>query len=141
MTSHTTLPIVLPPRGLDRPPASLLIDMREIWLAALDRFRMVTSLSACTIIAGNYLPFARVLAESFFAHHPDGSFTVLVIDDEQRELQRREITSIDWRRLSDIGLDPHEIHRLAGIYDVTELSTAVKPLFLRRLLRRRPERR
>ncbi len=37
-------------------------------------------------------------------------------------------------RLADIGLDDDEIRRLAGIYNVTELSTAVKPLLLRRLL-------
>ena len=37
-------------------------------------------------------------------------------------------------RLSDIGLDADEIRRLAGIYDVTELATAVKPLLLRCLL-------
>jgi len=90
-------------------------------------------ISACTIVAANYLPFAHVLADSIFAQHPDASLTVLVIDDEARELQLRD-ARIDWRRLSDIGLDPLEIHRLAGIYDVTELSTAVKPPLLRRLL-------
>ena len=37
-------------------------------------------ITACTIIAGNYLAHARVLAESFFTHHPDGSFTVLVVE-------------------------------------------------------------
>ena len=42
-------------------------------------------LNACTIIACNYLPFATVLAESFLAHHPDGRFTVLLVDDERRE--------------------------------------------------------
>ncbi|MEO8257510.1 MAG: glycosyltransferase [Acidobacteriota bacterium] len=96
-------------------------------------------IDGCTIIAGNYLAAARVLAESFFAHHPDSSFTVLVVDDEQRdiapgdELDRR----IGWWRLADLGLDTAEIHRLAGIYDVTELSTSVKPLFLQCLMRAR----
>src|SRR3984893_4542326 len=90
-------------------------------------------LNVCTIIARNYLALARVLADSFFAHHPDGSFTVLVIDDEERLLPP-DNGPIDWRRLSDIGLDKREIHRLAGIYDVTELATAVKPRLLRRLL-------
>ena len=41
-------------------------------------------LNACTIIACNYLPFAKVLADSFLAHHPDGPFTVLLVDDERR---------------------------------------------------------
>ena len=90
-------------------------------------------LSACTIIARNYSPFARVLADSFFAHHPDGTFTVLIIDDEGREFVPED-PRIDWRRLSDIGIERTEIHRLAGIYDVTELATAVKPQLLLRLL-------
>jgi glycosyltransferase involved in cell wall biosynthesis/2-polyprenyl-3-methyl-5-hydroxy-6-metoxy-1,4-benzoquinol methylase len=89
--------------------------------------------SVCAIIASNYLPYARVLADSFFAHHPDGSLTVLVVDDEDRRMVPDD-PRIEWRRLADIGVDAREIHRLAGIYDVTELSTAVKPLLLRRLL-------
>src|SRR5262245_17225008 len=90
-------------------------------------------LSACTIIARNYFPFARVLADSFFANHPDGIFTVLIIDDEARQFVPQD-PRIDWRRLSDVGIEPAEIHRLAGIYDVTELATAVKPRLLLRLL-------
>src|SRR5262249_10068760 len=94
--------------------------------------RMVR-VSLCAIIAANYLPYARVLADSFFTHHPDGSLTVLVVDDEDRRVVPDD-PRIDWWRLADLGLTRREIHRLAGIYDVTELSTAVKPLFLRRLL-------
>ena len=90
-------------------------------------------LSACTIIARNYLPSARVLADSFFANHPDGTFTVLIIDDEARQFAPQD-PRIDWRRLSDLGIGHAEIHRLAGIYDVTELATAVKPQLLLRLL-------
>jgi glycosyltransferase involved in cell wall biosynthesis/SAM-dependent methyltransferase len=90
-------------------------------------------LNACTIIACNYLPFAKVLVDSFFEHHPAGTFTILLIDDEQRQFSPEE-ERVSWRRLSDIGLDPLEVRRLAGIYDVTELATAVKPVLLRALL-------
>jgi glycosyltransferase involved in cell wall biosynthesis/2-polyprenyl-3-methyl-5-hydroxy-6-metoxy-1,4-benzoquinol methylase len=88
---------------------------------------------ACTIVARNYFAHARVLADSFLAHHPDGEFTVLLIDDEARE---HDGSGEAFRcvRLSDIGLDRKEIGRLAAIYDVTELATAVKPPFLRHLL-------
>src|SRR5579871_6111376 len=88
---------------------------------------------ACTIIAGNYLAAARVLADSFFTHHPDGSFTVLVVDDESGSLPRASdldsslapaCQRIVWWRLADLGLDTAEIHRLAAIYDVTELCTS-----------------
>jgi glycosyltransferase involved in cell wall biosynthesis len=97
------------------------------------------AIDACTIIAGNYLAAARVLAESFFAHHPEGSFTVLLVDDEHEEIvPASEIDHrIEWWRLADLGLDRAEIHRLAGIYDVAELSTSVKPLFLQLLMRAR----
>jgi glycosyltransferase involved in cell wall biosynthesis/2-polyprenyl-3-methyl-5-hydroxy-6-metoxy-1,4-benzoquinol methylase len=88
---------------------------------------------ACTICACNYVAYARVLAESFHAHHPDGTFVVLLIDDEQGRLTPGE-ERIVWRRLRDIGLDDVEMRRLASIYDVRELSTAVKPLLLRHLL-------
>ncbi len=88
---------------------------------------------ACTICACNYLAYARVLAASFHAHHPDDTFVVLLIDDEQRRLPPGD-GRIVWRRLRDIGLDEQEMRRLAAIYDVRELSTAVKPLLLRHLL-------
>ncbi|HEY7500982.1 MAG TPA: methyltransferase domain-containing protein [Vicinamibacterales bacterium] len=74
-----------------------------------------------------------MLADSFFLHHPGGRFTVLLIDDERRQFAPGD-DRVEWRRLADIGLERDEVHRLAGIYDVTELATAVKPLFLRRLL-------
>jgi glycosyltransferase involved in cell wall biosynthesis/2-polyprenyl-3-methyl-5-hydroxy-6-metoxy-1,4-benzoquinol methylase len=90
-------------------------------------------LNACTIIACNYLPYARVLADSFLAHHREGRFTVLLVDDEQRAFTPSD-DRVSWLRLEDIGLDRVEIRRLAGIYDVTELSTAVKPQLLRHLL-------
>lgn len=73
-----------------------------------------------------------MLADSFLEHHPDGAFTVLVIDDRPEPGTRDP--RITWMRLADVGLDGDEIRRLAGIYNVTELSTAVKPLLLRRLL-------
>jgi hypothetical protein len=94
-----------------------------------------TMLSACTIVAANYLPFARVLADSFLAHHPGSQFSILLIDDEQRSLAPGDARIASWR-LADLGLDAAEIHRLAGIYDVTELATAVKPLLLRRMVDR-----
>lgn len=89
-------------------------------------------MDACTIIARNYLPHARVLAESFLAHHPGGSFTVLVVDDTGEGALAGE----PFRVLSpyEIGLARDEVHRMAFIYDVKEFATAVKPWLLARLL-------
>jgi glycosyltransferase involved in cell wall biosynthesis/2-polyprenyl-3-methyl-5-hydroxy-6-metoxy-1,4-benzoquinol methylase len=88
---------------------------------------------ACTIVARNYLPYARVLGESFLRHHPTGSFTVLLIDGDEPEVGDGRFSCL---RLWDIGLPQNEVRQLAAIYDVTELATAVKPRFLRYLLDR-----
>ena len=89
--------------------------------------------TVCTIVARNYLPYARVLTASFLHHHPGGELFVLVIDDEDGTL---DTSGERFRtlRLRDIGLDALEIGRLGAIYDVTELATAVKPPLLRWLL-------
>jgi glycosyltransferase involved in cell wall biosynthesis len=88
---------------------------------------------ACTIVAENYLPAARVLANSFLEHHPDASFTILLLD-----ATAHDISSEDFEVLSpyDIGIDRREVHRMAMIYDVKELATAVKPWLLRTRLTR-----
>ncbi|MBO0840823.1 MAG: hypothetical protein J2O49_08395, partial [Sciscionella sp.] len=38
---------------------------------------------ACTIVARNYLPAARVLARSYLAHHRGHRFVIAVIDDHE----------------------------------------------------------
>ena len=90
-------------------------------------------MNICTIIARNYVAHARVLAESFKAHHPEGSCSVLVIDDPAGYIDAAaepfELIAFD-----QIGLPDAE--RMAASYDVTELSTAVKPWLLRTLLGR-----
>ena len=95
---------------------------------------MRRAVNACTIIARNYLPHARVLAESFREHHPGGTFTVLVVDDTDAEDRSGEPFAV----LSpyDIGIERAEVHRMAFIYDVKELATAVKPWLLEHLLAR-----
>ncbi len=90
-------------------------------------------LIACTIVARNYLPHARVLTASFLRHHPAGQCFVLIIDDEDGTLDTRD-EPFGALRLRDIGLDRAEIERLGAIYDVVELATAVKPALLRWLL-------
>jgi len=87
----------------------------------------------CTIIARNYVAFARVLAESFKEFHPDGTCSVLVIDDPTGFIDPEE-EPFELLTIDQIGLpDPA---RMAAWYDVMELSTAVKPWLLRTLLER-----
>lgn len=90
-------------------------------------------LNGCTIIAQNYMGFARVLADSFFEHHPDGRFTVLVIDAD-KGVETDGDAPFDVVSPFDIGLDTVAFDRMAMIYDVVELATALKPTFLKYLM-------
>jgi len=85
----------------------------------------------CTIIAANYAPFARVLAESFRAHHPDGRCFVLVIDDLDGFL---DPAAEPFEIVRPADLDIEHFDRMAALYSILELSTAVKPWLLRHLL-------
>jgi glycosyltransferase involved in cell wall biosynthesis/SAM-dependent methyltransferase len=87
----------------------------------------------CTIIAKNYLAQARVLAKSFKQVHPEGTCTVLIIDDPSGFVDPAE-EQFELLTIDQIGLPDAE--RMAAIYDVMELSTAVKPWLLRTLLAR-----
>ena len=91
------------------------------------------SLAACTIVAHNYLPLARVLARSFLDQHPDATFVAIVIDHpiltrtlDEEFFEVMPITDIDF---GDEGFED-----MAACYDVTEFATAVKPYVLRQLL-------
>ncbi len=88
-------------------------------------------MQACTIIARNYLAHARVLATSFLAHHPEARFTVLLLDGADGAYDAEPFVVLS---PYEIGIEQAELHRMAMIYDVTELATAVKPWFLRTLL-------
>ncbi|CAA9242850.1 MAG: hypothetical protein AVDCRST_MAG42-2116 [uncultured Chthoniobacterales bacterium] len=88
-------------------------------------------MQACTIVASNYLAQARVLAQSFLQHHPGARFAILLVDDTAGEHQPPD--RVELLRLTDIGLEPAEEYRMPVIYDVTELSTAVKPWLLRHM--------
>ncbi|MGD0931943.1 MAG: glycosyltransferase [Candidatus Korobacteraceae bacterium] len=89
--------------------------------------------AACTIIAKNYLPMARVLADSWRKFHPDCPFFVLLLDSPRGFFgpASEDFYTIDVSQLP--------IANLAGFlfkYTVLEASTAVKPYLLDYLLRR-----
>lgn len=90
-------------------------------------------MNICTIIARNYAAHARVLGESFKRAHPDGTFSVLVVDDPTGFIDSAE-EPFEVLAIDEIGIDDPE--RMAASYDVMELSTAVKPWLLRHLLKR-----
>ena len=85
----------------------------------------------CTIIAKNYLAQARVLAESYAAHHVGNRLCVLIVDDLDSELGADEAFDVVH---PDEVMAREEFNRLATMYGVVELATAIKPWLLRHLL-------
>jgi glycosyltransferase involved in cell wall biosynthesis len=87
----------------------------------------------CTIFARNYLAHARTLAESFLKQHPDGIVFALLCDKLEGFFDpgQEPFVTLD---IADLGV-PH-LGDLAMRYNVTELSTAVKPFLLDYLLKK-----
>jgi hypothetical protein len=81
-------------------------------------------MNICTIIAKNYLAHAGVLAESFKEHHPDGTCTMLVIDEVDDYIDR-QAAPFEIVTPAELGIDGFD--HMAAAYDVVELATAVKP--------------
>ncbi|MGI8820715.1 MAG: hypothetical protein ACR2ID_07610 [Chthoniobacterales bacterium] len=96
--------------------------------------RLGTSDTAiCTIVARNYLPYARVLCASFLQHNPDGRCFVLIIDELEKEAETN-------KTFESVTLDHLSINNASAFcfkYDVTELSTALKPHLLDFLIKKR----
>lgn len=85
----------------------------------------------CTIIAKNYLSFARTLCDSFLENNADGICYVLIIDDIAGyvEIEKEKFTLI---KLDELAVS--DIDTLKFKYNVIELSTALKPYLLKYLL-------
>jgi len=87
----------------------------------------------CTVVARNYLAYARVLAQSLHDVYGDADISVLVLDDEDGFVdEAREPFKV--LRPADLDIEPREFHHMAVIYDILELATAVKPWLLQHLL-------
>src|ERR1700686_3063005 len=85
----------------------------------------------CTIVARNYLAYARVLAESFLAQDPAGECVVVVVEEGAGDVDDASEPFMVLRP-GDLAIERFE--GMAGMYDVTELATAVKPWLLEHLL-------
>lgn len=88
---------------------------------------------ACTIVANNYLAYARVLAASFRAQHPDGRMHVLIVDRPDPAI---DYAAEPWITTFVDELDIPQLASMTFRYSILELSTAVKPYFLRFLHQR-----
>jgi glycosyltransferase involved in cell wall biosynthesis len=91
---------------------------------------MVTDAAILTIVAKNYLPYARVLCGSFLAHHPEARAFVLLCDRNEGAF---DPTREPFTLLEVEALQIPDFRAMSFKYDVMELSTAVKPYSLARL--------
>jgi len=82
---------------------------------------------ACTIVANNYLAYARVLTGSFLERHPDGKMFVLLVDRPDPSIcyGEEQFTAVF---AEDLGV-PGFLH-VAFRYSIIELSTSIKAFFL-----------
>ena len=92
-----------------------------------------TEFAACTIIAKNYLPMARVLTESWHHFHPDCPMFVLMLDSPAAFAS---LENEDFQPISLNQLDIPNAYSLLFKYPLLELGTAVKPHFLAYLFQR-----
>lgn len=92
---------------------------------------------AVTIAARNYLAMARTLASSFLSCNPGSECTILVVDALTGEIP--EIGDHYIATPHELALSAEEFARMALLYDVTELCTALKPWALELLLDRGAE--
>jgi glycosyltransferase involved in cell wall biosynthesis len=91
-------------------------------------------MNGLTICAANYIPFAQTLATSFLRFHPESIFYLLLVDGDVPGIAVDLAPEITIIKPSELDLDPEVFTRMAIYYDVTELSTALKPLGLKYLL-------
>ncbi|HEV7507649.1 MAG TPA: glycosyltransferase [Thermoanaerobaculia bacterium] len=82
---------------------------------------------ACTIVANNYLAYARAFTRSFLERHPAGTVCVLIVDHPQPG-HRYEDEPFAVTFADQLGI-PGFAH-FSFRYSIVELSTAVKPWFL-----------
>jgi hypothetical protein len=89
---------------------------------------------AYTIVSRAYVPHARVLARSFAEHHPDGQFWALLIDDVD-EMIDEDDEPFQVLRLSDLDVEPVELHRMAMLFG-GRIIAAIKPWVFTYLLQK-----
>lgn len=99
------------------------------------------AVTACTIVAQNYLPLARVLAESYLRQHPQHHFVIAIVDSYDATglaglSNTDQAANCRVVGFSSFGMAANEYLRMATAYSVTELATSVKPQLLRELRRK-----
>ena len=94
----------------------------------------MSALAACTIVSKNYIAFARVLARSFFEHHPQGRFFVLLVDrnDGYIDAESEDFELLEIEELENVP----DLRAFIFKYTLLECNTAIKPYLLEHLFER-----
>lgn len=90
--------------------------------------------TVCTIIAKNYVAFARTLAQSFLSQHRDGKVYVLIVDDFENYIDPAA-ECFEIVRLTDLNIP--KLSEFCFKYNLKELCTAAKASFLEYLVNER----
>ena len=88
----------------------------------------------CTIIAKNYISFARTLCDSFLEHNAGGKCYVLIVDDFDGYIDAAN-ENFEIVRIEELNIP--RLKEFCFKYNIVELSTAAKPYFLKYLLDRK----
>lgn len=88
----------------------------------------MTSLTICSIVANNYVAYARVLTRSLQERAPGARALVLIVDGRSDQI---DYASEPFEAVFPEQLELAAFRRMAFEYDILELSTAVKPWFLK----------
>lgn len=88
-----------------------------------------------TIVAPNYLAYARVLGDSLARCAPEAQFHVLVVNRPEPEVVVA-VAEAGLQATFATELELPDFEQLAYKYDLVELSTALKPSFLKALFAR-----
>jgi hypothetical protein len=86
----------------------------------------------CTIIAKNYVAFARTLAESFLSQYGNGKVYVLIVDDFEGYINPAE-ECFEIVKLAELRIP--KLPEFCFKYKLKELCTAAKASFLEYLVR------
>ncbi len=89
--------------------------------------------AAGAVVTSDYLPWARVTAGSFAAHHPGVRFVVLLVDEPSPDVLRSD-EPFEVLLPDQVGLPGTELDWMSLIYDGLELCCALKPWLLDHLL-------
>lgn len=95
---------------------------------------MIEDRAMCTIIAKNYLAFARTLARSFLDLHPGFRCYVLIVDDFEGYVNPQD-ECFEVVKLTDLEIP--NLPDLCFKYDVKELCTATKAFLLEYLIQQK----